>query len=139
MWKNIVLASYTVLTVSSVTGVIFGGLGWPDPIHVMLIWVSGLLFVIASVLHFKLVQIHKTDTRIHELEEANKDLRTARKVDKEEFKKMEQKFQLLINTRFNGLDVSPEKDIVDYVEAVDVPASNFLETTKTKLLSLIKK
>ncbi len=132
------LAAYIILMVSGALGVAFGVLEWPDPLHILLSEVSILLFAVATILQFKLVEIHKTDMRIHELEEDNKNLRIARRVDKEEFAKKEQKYQAFIKTRFGGVDFTGE-DITDYIEIkTEAPHENLLEKA-TRLLPFIKK
>jgi hypothetical protein len=138
MWKNIALSSYIILLASSVLGVAFGILGWPEPLHILLIWVSGLLFTVATILNFKLVQIHKTDTRIYELEEDNTNLRTARKLDRKDLDEMKQNLQTLIRTRFSEFEAHSEKEIMEYAKALEAPpTSNFTE--KIKSLPLLKK
>lgn len=138
MWKNIALLSYIVLMVSSVLGLAFGILGWPDPLHILLILVSGLLFMVATILHFKLVQIHKTDTRIYELEEDNKNLRTARKLDRKDLDEMKQNLQTLIKTRFTEVEAHSEKEILEYPEELKaLTRSSF--SKKIQSLPLLKK
>ncbi len=139
MWKNITLTSYIVLMASSVLGVAFGGLGWPEPTHILLLWVGGLLFTVATILHFKLVQIHGTDTRIHELEEDNKNLRAARRLDRKALNEVEQQLQSFIKTRFSGNEIPSEKEIMEYAERIHGAPAQLNMWERVKALPLLLK
>ncbi len=136
MWKKIVLSWYIILMVASVMGNVIGFLGFPGPTHILLIVVSGLLFSVATILQFKLVHMHKADTCIYELELENKELKTARKHDRKELDEMTQKLENFIKTRFSDL---PEKDIFNYVEALETYPVRMGIAEKMKSLPWLKK